>query len=316
MKKLLATAAAALLLTGASLAEAASPLVDVDWVKANLENEDVVILDVRGGLAGLSKKDYLEGHIPGAIWTNYLKDGWRMKDGKGTIAQLPSVPQLESLISNLGIGNHHHVVIVPQGKKALDVGTATRIYWTFKVLGHEEVSILNGGMTAYTAAKVEGTNTPLNPLETGEVTLEPELFEAELQQHMLIGKEQVIEASATGRLIVDNRPSNQYLGINKHGKALRHGTIPGARNLPENWLTDNGGGTFRSKKEIEQLYQLANVPLAGDQITICNTGHWASLGWFVSHEILGNDKTRLYDGSMVEWAADQSLPVHSRVQRN
>ena len=55
------------------------------------------------------------------------------------------------------------------------------------------------------------------------------------------------------------------------------------------------------------------VPTSGDQITFCNTGHWASLGWFVSSEIMGNKQTRMYDGSMVEWSADQSLPMQSAV---
>jgi len=51
----------------------------------------------------------------------------------------------------------------------------------------------------------------------------------------------------------------------------------------------------------------------GDQINFCNTGHWASLGWFASHELLGNKKARMYDGSMLEWSADESLPMERQV---
>jgi len=105
-----------------------------------------------------------------------------------------------------------------------------------------------------------------------------------------------VAAQKAGALIVDHRPHNQYMGINKHGKAKRHGTIPGALNLPENWLTSNGGGSFRDKASLEKLYSAANVSTTDDQINFCNSGHWASLGWFASHEILGNRGAKLYDG--------------------
>ena len=83
--------------------------------------------------------------------------------------------------------------------------------------------------------------------------------------------------------------------------------------LPENWLTQNGGGTFRPKTELEQLYAVAGVPTSGEQISFCNTGHWASLGWFTSHEILGDKQAKMYDGSMLEWTADKGLPIEQKV---
>ena len=83
--------------------------------------------------------------------------------------------------------------------------------------------------------------------------------------------------------------------------------------MPENWLTQNGGGAFRSKGDLEKLFDAANVSTTGDQINFCNSGHWASLGWFASHEILGNKDAKVYDGSMVEWSADKSLPMELKV---
>ena len=65
--------------------------------------------------------------------------------------------------------------------------------------------------------------------------------------------------------------------------------------------------------ELRQLYALANVDPASNQIAFCNTGHWASLGWFVSSELLGSGNATLYDGSMVEWSADESLPMDAQV---
>jgi len=310
MKKIMGFFVATLFTTGVHAAE---PLVDVDWVKANLDNDKVVFLDVRGGIAGKSKTDYLRAHIPGAVYTDYLKDGWRSKDANGTPGQLASTDKLEKLIGGLGISNDSHVVIVPQGGKAVDMGTGTRIYWTFKVLGHDEVSILNGGMVAYTKEIDEKTKKPVNALEKGKVDVAAATFKADLQEDMLISKADVAAAQQAGGLIVDHRPNNQFLGINKHGAAKRAGTIPGAVNLPENWLTANGGGAFRPKAELEQLYSAANVSSTDEQINFCNSGHWASLGWFASHEILGNKGAKLYDGSMLEWSADESLPLEQKI---
>ena len=303
-------------LAASTSAFAAQPLVDAEWVKANIGKPDVVFLDVRGKLAGKSKADYLKAHIPGAVYTDYLKDGWRAKDAGGTAGQLAPTEKLEKLIGGLGIDNNTHVVVVPNGGKALDVGTGTRVYWTFKVLGHDNVSLLNGGMTAYTKDVDEKTKKPVNPLETGDVKPATKTFKANLRKDMLATKADVIAAQKDGTTLVDNRPNNQFIGVNKHKLAKRFGTIPGAVNLPENWLTKNGGGTFRSTPALEKLYGAANINKAGKQIIFCNTGHWASLGWFVSHELLGNKDVKMYDGSMLEWSADKALDMDQKVKLN
>lgn len=300
-----------LLLT--TMAVANQPLVDVAWVKSNIGKPDVVFLDVRGKLAGKSKTDYLRAHVPGAVYTDYLKDGWRTKDKNGTPGQLAPTEKLEKLIGGLGIDNSSHVVIIPNGGKALDVGTATRIYWTFKVLGHDNVSILDGGMVAYTKEVDAKTKKPVNPLDKGAVKPVAKTFKADVREEMIVTKDDMKNAMENNVPLVDHRPNDQYIGINKYGKAKRTGTIPGARNLPENWLTRNGGGTFRPKSELEQLYAVADVPTSGNEISFCNTGHWASLGWFVGHEIMGNDQVKMYDGSMLEWTADSSMPVEQKI---
>jgi len=181
------------------------------------------------------------------------------------------------------------------------------------VLGHDNVSLLDGGMTAYTKEIHENTKKPVNPLEKGVVKVEPKIFKANLREEMIVSKEEMIAAQENGKSMVDHRPNNQYLGINKAGIVKRSGTIPGASNVPENWLTQNGGGTFRSKGDLEKLFGAANVSTSGEQINFCNSGHWASLGWFTSHEILGNKDAKIYDGSMVEWSADESLPMELKV---
>ena len=298
-------AVAAISLGGTAWA-AAQPLVDVEWIKANSCNEGVRVLDIRNALDGGSQTDYLRGHIPCAVHTDYMKDGGRAADQNKTPGQLAPTGNLEKLIGGLGIGNATHVVIVPAGKNALDMGSATRIYWTFKVLGHDNVSILNGGLAAY-------TKDEKNKLEKGNNKPEAVAFKADVRADMLVSKEDVKAAMGNGVTLVDNRPNDQYIGINRHPKAKRSGTIPGSLNLPENWMTENNGGTFRDAGTLTKLAGLAGVPTEGEVITFCNTGHWASLGWFAEHELLGNQQAKLYDGSMVEWSADESLPMEQKV---
>ncbi len=306
MKKVLASLT---LLVAGGVAHAAGtsqPLVDVAWVKAHSCDAGVVVLDIRNPLDGHTKTDYLRGHIPCAVYSNYLKDGWRSKVD-GVVGQLSPVPKLEKLIGGLGIGNNTHVVIYAAGKNALDMGSATRVYWTFKVLGHDNVSILNGGYAAYASDKK-------NKLQRGINKPKPTTFTAHLRKDMIATTAEVEAAKKDGYMLVDNRPHDQYIGINRHPKAKRNGTIPGAVNLPESWLTDNNGGKFRSVAELKKLYAVAHVPTNGKEITFCNTGHWASLGWFASSELLGDKHVKLYDGSMVQWSANPKLPMEDKVK--
>jgi thiosulfate/3-mercaptopyruvate sulfurtransferase len=289
-----------------SLAFAAEPVVDVNWIKNNSCNDNVRVLDIRNPLDGGSRNDYLKGHIPCAVYSDYLKGGWRAGVNK-VPGQLPPVDKISKLIGDLGIDNNTHVVVYHHGKNALDLGSATRVYWTFKALGHDKVSILNGGYLAYASDKK-------NKIEKGSNKPSPKKFVANLRSDMIITKDDVKAAMNDGKTeLVDLRPAHQFSGINRHPKSKRNGTIPGSKNLPESWLTQNGGGSIRDKKELEKLYKIAGVSTDGDQVQFCNTGHWASLGWFISSEVMGNKNVKMYDGSMVEWSADQSLPMQSDI---
>lgn len=287
-------------------AASATPLVDANWIKQNSCKPGIVVLDIRNQLDGHSKMDYLRGHIPCAVYSDYMKDGWRAKVN-GIPGMLPPLPQIEKLIGSLGIDDNSHVVIYSAGTNALDMGSATRVYWTLKVLGHDDVSILNGGYAAYTADKA-------NKIQTGMNQPQPKTFVAKFRKDMYPTEADVEKARKAGDILVDNRPNDQYMGVNRTATVKRNGTIPGAKNLPESWLTDNDGGQFRSVAELEKLYKNAGVPLKGEEINFCNTGHWASLGWFVSSEVLGNKQAKVYDGSMTEWSADPKLPVEQKIK--
>ena len=209
---------------GAGIAGAATPLVDVEWIKVHSCDENVRVLDVRNRIDGGSKADYVKGHIPCAVYADYFA-GWRSKV-KGVPGMLSPVDKLEKLIGKLGIDNETHVVIYHAGKRAVDMGTATRIYWTLKTLGHDQVSILNGGWMAY----IGNPKKPKNRVEQGDNPPVAKIFKANLRREMIATKEDVAAAIQNKITLVDMRPQHQYLGINKSGSAKRAGTLPGAKN--------------------------------------------------------------------------------------
>ena len=282
-------------------AVASEPLVDVAWLKASLGNPGLVVVQIQ------KPSDFAQGHVPGAANTDFAKSGWREERADKVPDMLPSnLDKLVAHIGSLGIGNDSHVVLVAPGENYGDMGWATRIYWTFKVLGHDKVSILNGGLKAWTRDKA-------NPLEAGAAKATPKVFVASPRTDMVATVEDVRKAQAAGALLVDNRPEDQFVGINRNPKATQNGTLPGARNLPSGWTTENGGGLFRNKAQLDKLYKIANVPTSGEQLNFCNTGHLASIGWFVSSELMGNKQAKLYDGSMVEWTLTKAGDVERKV---
>jgi thiosulfate/3-mercaptopyruvate sulfurtransferase len=232
---------------------------------------------------------FREGHIPGAVYSNYVSAGWRTTRD-GVPGQLPEVSALESLIGGLGIDNTDHVVVVAGGTGALDMASATRVYWTFKVLGHDAVSVLDGGHRAYAAQY---------PLARGWTDPTPATFDADYQPGLVADRAEVAAARAAGRPLLDHRPVPQYRGEAKHPAATKPGTIPAAASVPEGRLVTEAG-TFVDAARIADLLAEAGAEGAAP-INFCNTGHWASLGWFALHELLGRDDAKVYDGSMTEW---------------
>ncbi len=291
-------------LVGSGVAVANQPLVDASWVAANGAKPGVVLLDIRNKLDKGSRKVFEAGHIPGAVYSDYLKAGWRSKVD-GVPGQLSPLPKLEKLIGSLGIDNESHVVVIAAGVSALDMGSATRVYWTFKVLGHDKVSVLNGGYKAYVQAD--------HPVEKGWNQPEAKVFKASLRREMIPDRDAVRAAMKVRVPLIDFRPPEQYQGKKAHKAAKRPGTIPGAVNVPESKLTQNGG-FFVDADKVEQLLAEVGLKDEGAQITFCNTGHWASLGWFAASEIGGNKEVRLYDGSMVDWSAQKNLPMEKKAK--
>jgi thiosulfate/3-mercaptopyruvate sulfurtransferase len=297
--------AAALAAPAAAAPEAArevAPLVSPAWLKARLDQPDLVVLDIRSAIDGGGREAYARGHIPGAVHSDYDKAGWRVTRNNVPL-MLPTVPELEKLIGEAGIDEDTHVVVVPAGVHVLDFGSAARVYWTLKVLGHTQVSILDGGHAAWAA-------DPANPIETGVRAPSPRIFTASLDKTLLATAEEVEDAARSGRAaLVDARPASFYFGKQKHPGAQTYGHIPGAVHLDSASLYDATANRLKSRDELART--LASVP-SGPVTSYCNTGHWAATDWFVLSEVLGRTDVKLYPGSMVEWTADARRPVESQ----
>jgi len=285
---------------------AAEPLISVEWLKNNLSDEKLVVLDIRNKIDGGSKEAFEVSHIPAAVYSNYLTEGWRTTVD-GIVGMLPPVNDLEILIGGLGISNDSHVIVVPGGVSSSDFGSASRVYWTFKVLGHNEVSILDGGYAAW----IQQFPTQL---ETGVSNLKTAIFKADFQSKYLATTEEVVNALANNSsALVDARPEEQYLGKSKHGKALAAGTIPGAFNLQQQTLVEDNTSFFKDAITVAQLVKEAGIESTEGEITYCNTGHWATVAWFALSEVLGHKNVKNYDGSMVDWTADPSRPLENNI---
>lgn len=299
---LLGMVVAGCLVLPAAAAVDAPPLVSADWLKQHLGRDDIVILDIRSPYAGSGKADYLKAHIPGAIWSEY-PGVWRT-ERDGVEGMLPSVEKLEASLSELGVSEDKTVVIVPAGKDSLEFGGATRLYWTLKVLGQPSVTILDGGHAAWVADAA-------NPVESGNVTPQGDMFVAEVDETMVVSDDAVAARIGSDAILLDGRPLAQFLGKEKHSKAKRFGRLPGAVSLDQDLFFDAKAKTLKPREELERIAAATLADASAEIVSYCNTGHWAATNWFVLHELLGYDNVTVYDASMVGWVADPSRPVET-----
>jgi thiosulfate/3-mercaptopyruvate sulfurtransferase len=278
-------------------------LVSTAWLKQHLDDKNIVILDVYDGAK--QRTVFASGHIPGAQFTDFVAAGWRAKVD-GVPGMLPPIKDVEKLIGSYGIDANSHVIVVPGGRDKADFNAAARVYWTFKVLGHDEVSMLDGGDKAWFADAG-------NPVATAVTDPPPKTFVAHLRSDYLASRADVMQAlNSHNATLIDARTPKQFDGKTKSPAVRVPGTIPGAVNTPVEQLEAADGTRPADAAAIDQVLAKAGVTAKGAQITFCNTGHLGAGAWFVLHEVRGHQNVRLYDGSMADWALDASRPVLNR----
>ncbi|RCN56445.1 sulfurtransferase [Acidiferrobacter thiooxydans] len=281
-------------ISGTALAALPGPIVSPHWLKAHLHDKRLVILDLR------SPKAYAAGHIPGAISAPYVH--WRMMI-RGVNRMLPPIPVIQAYLRSVGVNNNSEVVVyndlaTPMG---LGLGGETRAFWTLKVLGHNSEALLNGGFEGW--LKSHGALTKTVRHAHGNLT-------AHFQPQIYATLQQVRADLHTHVVLVDNRPMHQIVGLTKAPFVARYGHIPGAVPYPVTWMVGHNGNLL-PKAKLEALARVAGFPEnhGAPMVTYCNTGHWASIGWFVATQELGYKNVRLYDGSMTQWAYHHRDPV-------
>jgi thiosulfate/3-mercaptopyruvate sulfurtransferase len=282
-------------------AETAQPLVSPQWLAQHKQDADVLVLDIRSAIDGGGEQAYFAGHIPGSVHTDYDKGAWRVKRNDVPF-MLPSVPELDALIGDLGIDETTHVIVVPAGVSQSDFSSAARVYWTLKVTGVPNVSILDGGVAGWKAAGL--------PLKSGREEPSPAIFNAIIDKSMIANLGDVEHIlKAHNATLIDARSPALYSGKEKAPQVAAYGHIPGAIEVDSASFYDDISNRLKTKRELAAI--AAEIPRDKPAVSYCNTGHWAATDWFVLHEVLGYGNVRLYDGSMAEWAADPKRPVES-----
>ncbi len=287
--RLLAASVFAISATGASAQALLSPLE----LNAKLTAADVRVLDIR------DPKSYGENHVPGSLNAPY--GAWR--GPAANPGELPDLKKLTALVQSLGLTPQTHAIVVSSGKDETDFGAAARVYWTLKVLGLNNLSILNGGLKAWTQAGL--------PLNNAPVKVAASTFVPTINQDMIVSRDEAISLVKSGKAqLVDARPSDFFKGETRHVAAKVPGTLPGATNVEHSQWFKPGTAQFVSPEDAKKLSQSLKLKPGEEIINFCNTGHWAATNWFALSEVLGQKDTKMYAGSMVDWTqAPDALPM-------
>lgn len=288
MKKILTFAVA---LAAAGLSFAAQPLLTPAELKAQLGAPNLRVIDIRDA------KAYAAQHIPGALNAPYGK--WR---GAATNpGRLPELPKLTELVRSLGLTPATHAVVVSSGSDATDFGAAARVYWTLKVLGLKELSLLNGGVKGWAQAKL-----PQDNLVAKVATSD---YAPRIDTSLLAGRDEVAQDVAGGKtVLVDARPAAFYQGETRHVAAKVPGTLEGAVNVEYSRFFDGEQSSVLVPEKVRAA--ASTLDANKDTVAFCNTGHWAATDWFALSEVAGHKNVKMYPGSMVDWSQDpKGLPM-------
>ncbi len=267
-------------------------LVTADWVAQNLNNPAVAIVEVDEDTTL-----YAQGHIESAItfnWREDLQDGIRR--------DIISKEGFELLLSKSCISNDTTVVLYGGNNNWF----AAYAYWYFKLYGHQDVRLLDGGRKRW--------ELDARPFVTEVPTRSATRYVAKDQDLSLRAfRDEVITAIGV-KNIVDVRSPAEFSGelaapahLPQEGGQVK-GHVPTAKNIP--WSkAANEDGTFKSDAELKEIYSAAGVDLAKETIAYCRIGERSAFSWFVLHELLEVKSVKNYDGSWTEYGSLVGVPV-------
>jgi thiosulfate/3-mercaptopyruvate sulfurtransferase len=267
-------------------------LVSADWAQEHIGAPGIVFVEVDEDTSAYDK-----GHIEGAVkldWKTDLQDPLRR--------DFVSKEQFEQLLSERGISNDDTVVLYGGNNNWF----AAYAYWYFKLYGHSDVKLIDGGRKKW--------ELDSRPLSSDPVSRPATQYRAEDQDRDIRAfRDEVVDAIGQKNL-VDVRSPDEFSGklvapahLPQEG-AQRPGHIPTAVNVP--WSkAANEDGTFKSDEELAKLYAEAGLDTGKDTIAYCRIGERSSHTWFVLRELLGHQNVKNYDGSWTEYGSLVGVPI-------
>lgn len=267
-------------------------LVSVDWAESNLDAPNTVFVEVDEDTSA-----YDTGHIPGAVkidWKRDLQDPVRR--------DFVDAEQFSKLLSERGIANDDTVILYGGNNNWF----AAYAYWYFKLYGHENVKLLDGGRKKW--------ELDARPLSTDKVERPTTSYTAKEPDLSIRAFRDEVIASIGKKNLVDVRSPDEFSGkilAPAHlpqEQSQRPGHVPGAINVP--WSkAANEDGTFKSDEELAKLYADAGLDGQKEVIAYCRIGERSSHTWFVLRELLGHENVKNYDGSWCEYGSLVGAPI-------
>ncbi|MCK0143951.1 3-mercaptopyruvate sulfurtransferase [Aliiroseovarius sp. F20344] len=274
-------------------------LVSTDWLAKHLKDPDLRILDASWYMPDMgrnAKAEYDAAHIPGARYFDIDE----IADLRSDLPHMmPPVEKFMSRVRAMGVGDGHQIVVYD----GMGLFSAARVWWMFRLMGHKDIAVLDGGLPKWQA---EG-----HPIEDMPPVIRDRHMTVSRQAQMIKDVTQVAAASKLGDYeIIDARGAERFRGeVEEPREGLRSGHIPNSKNLPFGNLL-NADGTMKSPDEMRALFEAAKVDLKKPAILSCGSGVTAAI-LALALERMGHDRHAVYDGSWSEWGMYSDLKVET-----